>query len=365
MRITVNRRDFIKALNVGSVFAGKSKNMPILDCVKIKIKEDTMTIVSTDSSNAISKKVGLLSSDGDFVFCVNAANLLKYVKLITDEFFDLVLAEDGNSVDVAHSKGSLTLPLMDANSFPIMKMSDEFAEFEIDAALLNNCIVLGKDFVDTNDFRPVMNGIYFTLNGSVFTYSASNGHLLINDMFGLESDKNTSFILHSSTFVAVCNAISECETVKVRVTDRNTAFIGSGISLITRNIEQKYPNVSAVIPKECSKRVIVGKNELVDAVKRCSFSSKGVTVTKFNFDGNTLNISATDSDYSIKSVEKVDIECDSSIEIGFNSDMFIKALSAINTDKVVIEMTDNSRPAVFKENNTESNKVVLLTPMLL
>lgn len=365
MRTTVNRREFIKAFAVGSAFAGKSKTMAILDCVKIKVKAETMTIVSTDSNNAVSKRMNVISSDGDMTFCVNASDLNKYVKLITDEFFDLVLSEDGNSLDVAHSKGSLTLPLMEVNTFPMMKMAEDSTEIEIDAALLNNCIVLGRDFVDTNDIRPVMCGINFTLKGSVFSYSASNGHLLINDVYTLESDKDAEFILHSSTFAAVCNAISECETVKIRVSDKNTAFVGEGISLITKNIEGKFPNVAAVIPKEYTKRMVADKNELMNAVKRCSLSSKGVSTTKFSLNNDKLEILANDDAFSIKSKEKVSIESSSEIEIGFNADMFLKVLSAINTDKVIVEMTDPTRPAVFKEDDADSNKVVLLTPMML
>lgn len=365
MRTTVNKRDFIKAFAVGGAFAGKSKMLPILDCVKIKVKGETMNIVSTDSNNAVSKRMNVLASDGDFTFCVNASDLNKYVKLITDEFFDLVLAEDGNSVDVAHSKGSLTLPLMEVNAFPTMKMSDDNTEIEIDAALLNNYIVMCRDFVDTNEVRPVMCGINFTLKGGKFGCAATNGHLLVTEQNTVDCDKELSFILHSSTFTAVCNAISECENVKIRVSEKNTAFIGEGISLITKNIEARFPNVDAVIPKEYSKRMIADKNELMNAVRRCSFSSKGTNTTKFNLDNDRLEILANDDMFSMKSKEKVSVESDSEIEIGFNADMFIKAVSVINTDKVVIEMTDNTRPAVFKEDDADSNKIVLLTPMML
>lgn len=85
MKITLDKKEFVKALQVGGSFAGKSKIMPILDCVKIRVGLDKLTIVSTDSENAISKRLNGITSDEEGTFCVNMNDLMSYIKLINTD----------------------------------------------------------------------------------------------------------------------------------------------------------------------------------------------------------------------------------------------------------------------------------------
>jgi len=45
--------------------------------------------------------------------------------------------------------------------------------------------------------------------------------------------------------------------------------------------------------------------------------------------------------------------------------LLIEILNSISTDNVVITMKDPTRAAIFKEDNTESEKIYLLMPMML
>ena len=95
MRIEVNnKKEFAKALQIGGMLAGTSRIMPILDCVKIKAKNDQLTFVSSDNENAISKRLteGVVT-EGEEVFCVNMKDLMSYVKLIKSERFEMVIDE--------------------------------------------------------------------------------------------------------------------------------------------------------------------------------------------------------------------------------------------------------------------------------
>lgn len=106
-KINVNKTDFIKALTFGGAFAGKSKARPILDCVKIKVSNGKIKIVSSDGENAINKSIIADNTSENVVFCVNYKNLLSYIKLIPSDTFDICVND--NEVVVSHSRGKMSL----------------------------------------------------------------------------------------------------------------------------------------------------------------------------------------------------------------------------------------------------------------
>ena len=187
MEIRLNKKDFVKSLQIGGSFAGKSKVLPILECVKLKRKGNTGFIISTDNENAISKMFSFESDGMDFSFCVNYKDLLSYVKLIKDETFTIEYRpSESTQIVISHTKGSTELPVQDATVFPQLKKGGEEKEFTVDAALLNNWIVDGSKFVANDELRPVMNGIFFYFEKGKFGFCASDGTVLCTDSIDYE-----------------------------------------------------------------------------------------------------------------------------------------------------------------------------------
>lgn len=82
-----------------------------------------------------------------------------------------------------------------------------------------------------------------------------------------------------------------------------------------------------------------------------------------------MELVAEDIDFSRKGQEFVDVENNTlttgaQLEIGFKGTFANICMSAINSDKVRLELTDASCAIVMKDANSE-NKCVLLMPMQL
>lgn len=249
MRITLDKKEFVKALQVGGSFAGKNKMISILDCVKIKVGLDKLTIVSTDGENAISKKLNGIASDEEGTFCVNKSDLVSYIRLINSDDIEININIVGKTAEVKHVKGSFTLPINSDECFPVIK-SDDGVEVTIDAALLNNWITDGKNFVANDEFRPVMNGLYVYCKDNELGCCASDGHALFTDNVPQEDMPEFGFILNRNAFNAVCDAISSVEDVKVKVGARNVMFVGDGVSVITRQLEGRFPSFKSIISND-------------------------------------------------------------------------------------------------------------------
>lgn len=364
MKITLDKKEFVKALQVGGSFAGKSKVMPILDCVKIKVSGDKINIVSTDNENAISKRITGVKSDEDGTFCVNMNDLVSYIKLVNSDEIEINI--NRNTAEVKHAKGSFTFPVESSDEFPSIKPDEDCVEVSINAALLNNWIADGKNFVANDELRPVMNGLYVYCKENELGCCASDGHALFTDNIKLENVPEFSFILNKNAFKSVCDAIQYVEEVKVKVGTQNVMFVADGVSVIARQIEGRYANFKAVLPKDNSIEVKVDRKEILNAITRSSVgASKASMLTRMKVDGFNLEVSSEDLDFNKEAREYLTVEANGNIAIGFKASLLIQILNSISTDNVIITMKDPSRAAIFKEDDTESEKIYLLMPMML
>lgn len=363
-KIKVEKKEFIKVLNVASAFAGRSKALPILDCLKIKVNDNVMTVVSTDNENAISKRLNGITSDEEGTFCVNMNDLVSYIKLINSDEIEINI--DGKTAEVKHEKGSFTFPVESGDEFPSIKPDEDCVEVSINAALLNNWIADGKNFVANDELRPVMNGLYVYCKENELGCCASDGHALFTDNIKVENVPEFSFILNKNAFKSVCDAIQCVEEVKVKVGTRNVMFVADGVSVIARQQEGVYPRFSSVIPTDNNIEVKVNRKEILNAITRSSVSaSKLSMLTRMEVDGFNLTISSEDLDFNKKAKEYLTVDANGNITIGFKASLLIGILNSISTDNVIITMKDPSRAAIFKEDNAESNKIYLLMPMML
>lgn len=365
MNIRVNKSEFVKALLVGGSFAGRAKALPILDCVKIKVKNGSMVIVSSDNENAISKRMYGVESEGEVSFCVNYKNLLSYVKLIGSEFVDLIVDDSVRNVEVKHDKGSVSLPLDNAEDFPVMKPDDDSVCIEMESALLNNWIVDGQAFVGEDMLRPQMSSIYFYCSNGELGVCSSDGNYMFTDFVSSELE-DFNFMLNKGAFKAVCDVCKDTDIVKVSIGTKNIKFSSDDCSVLVRTIESKYPNFKSVLPKNNQINVKVLKKDLVDAINRCKLGASQTTcLVKLNISGMNLEVSAQDIDYNVKTHENMFVESNGDVVIGFNAVKLLAVLGCINSEYVNIELTDASRAGLFKEDDENSHKLLLLMPMLL
>lgn len=361
--INLNKKNFIKVLNIGGTFAGRSKVLPILDCVKIKVSNGYMTVVSSDSENAISKKTTIMNDDGETTFCVNFKDLYSYVKLLIGDVVTLIVLE--KELEVKHEKGNVTLPLMDADEFPTLKPDADCTEVKISSALLNNWIVDARNFVGDDDLRPVMGNIYFYSKEGEVGCCGSDGQFMFSDNIK-EDNGEWSFLLNKGAFKSVCDVCQDVEEVTVKIGSRNAMFIGDGVSVLARLQEGRFPNFKSVQPTNSPIQVKLSKSELLDAINRVKVGASNTScLIKIEIDGMNMQVSAQDIDFNRKAVENIMVEANGNITIGFNANKFITCLNSIATDNVVLNMSDASRACVVNEDDENSNKISLLMPMLL
>lgn len=371
MLLEFNKKEFSKSLSLGSSLCGKNKVMPILEYVKVEVHDDgKVYICSCDRENYIKVFVGNnLSSynEPNFDFCVLGSDFKSYVSAIKSEFFRIEIENADSSVcNIIHDNGRAEIPILKASEFPVFSCEKMDSQCVVNSDILYNWIKNGINFTADDELKPVMNGMFLYGKDGILGYCCTDAHLLINEEINFNNIDDINVIINKKVFNSVCSLLSLDEYCTIKISEKNTEFIVGDSSVISSNIEGKFPNFRAVIPATNGiVPVVVNKEELISCLNRNRILSNQVSkLVVMDVDKNSMTLESKDLDFPKSNFEKLTCECDGIRHIGLNIDKFIDVLSSCNSENVFIYINGHNRPIVVKEDNNE-NKTLILMPMII
>jgi DNA polymerase-3 subunit beta len=133
--------------------------------------------------------------------------------------------------------------------------------------------------------------------------------------------------------------------------------------LVSRLIDESYPNYESVIPTDNTKVLRVRREELIASIRRVALYASATThQVRLQASESNLEVSAQDADFGGEARETIACEyTGEAIEIGFNSTYVIDLLSHLDADDVAFRFSTPTRAAVVAPvTQTESEDVLML-----
>ena len=365
MNITVNRKDFLQSLQLGSSFSGKNKALSSLDYTRLVFKDNNCRVTSNDGEMAITTTYMLDKSvEEQKEYYVEAKTLINAIRSIKEDAISIEF--DDSTCVIKHSRGVFNIPLMDVDVYPVPTMDKDSTNVSVSSELLFNWLKEARQFVAEDELRPVMNGVYLYIKDNTIGVCASDGHRLYTDSSSFEHDGDVDAILSSKAIATLLETINNTESTTVYFGDRNVAFRAGCTSIMCRKIDGRYPNFKSVIPQTHKFTAEFVKSDLMESLSRCLIMANTNCLVKMNISSLEAKFVAEDIDFSKKGEEFVCVQSSSTgpFEIGFKGTFAKVCLDVISSDNVVMELTDATRAIVMRDANNE-NKVIILMPMQL
>ena len=352
-----------------------SKNaLPILDNIIFKVEGDILSLMASDSENTLITQVTIAESDGDGSFAVNARNITDAIKNLASEAemtFDVNI--EANTMKVRYPSGVFSLPIENADEFPVSpSLSEESkVEFGIADKMLGDNIARTIGATAQDELRPVMNGIYFDLTPDCLAIVASDGHQLVRSrVLKLKSEAPASFIMPKKPATLLKGILGKSgEEVRIAFDGRNMVVTAENFTLVSRLIEGRYPNYNSVIPQNNPNILTVNRLDILAALKRIvPFANDHSCLVRMHVETDTLQLDTEDYDFSKTATEKMNADYNgTSMSIGFKGSTMIEVLQNIECGEVVAQLADPSRAGVFLPSEQPEGQeiLMLLMPMLL
>ncbi len=359
--------------SAGRVISTKN-TYPILDYFLLELQDGELTVTTSDLETTMKSRITVDSIEVDGKVAAPAKLMLDTLKEFADMPLTIEVDEATWEIKIIYRSGSLSIPGANPASYPAMQqIAEERRELTLDVDNLVGGINKAIFATADDELRPVMNGIFFNIDPMELTFVATDAHKLVKCSVNHSSDISASFILPKKPSLLLKNLLAKAEDVVDVVFDsKNAMFSFKNHTLVCRLIEGNYPNYNAVIPTNNPNKVLVDRQELLNAIRRVAVCSNPTTnLIRLEVTENLITLNAQDLDFSVSANESLSCSYTSDpIVIGFKSTFLVEILSNIESSTVIIELADSTRAGLFKpllEGETESNgeSLMLLMPMMI
>ena len=131
--------------------------------------------------------------------------------------------------------------------------------------------------------------------------------------------------------------------------------------LVVRLLEGIFPKYREIIQREEGHLVIIDKQAFAMMLKRMSIlSSENYKSVFFNFEKEKLTVTSTNPDIG-ECKEQMAIDFPGKpLEVAFNPKFFLEALSAIDSDKIRLDILDGEKPCLLTGESDQSYLGVIM-----
>ncbi len=365
MKFTVESSELQKSLNKISGVVPSKSTLPILENILFTLNKNSLSLVGTDLEISMTASLEVKGSE-DGTIAVPAKRVMDTLRALPDTQLVFNADVQSNKIRMITENGEYSLVGESSQEYPSIPEFKGESEIQIDASLLASMITKTVFSVSTDELRPAMTGLLLQIKDEQIYAIATDGHRLVRIIYkGIKQAKaHKDIIVPAKALLLVAKAIeSEANTISVNTTHIKFAF--KNYTLISRLIEESYPNYESVIPLDNEKCLSLNRNALLSAIRRVAlYSSSATHQIRFSIKKNELKITAEDVDFGGEARER--IACSYSaedLEIGFNANYLVDILAHIDSDDIVFSFSSSVKASIITPSSTKENEDILMLVM--
>ena len=371
MEFHCTREDLVNSLKKIQGIVEKNPVIPIASNLLLEAKKDTLIFRATNFEVGIivENKIPIVK-DGEII--IDAQKFFEIVREMPDGEISLTRKDDG-WLEIKHGGRILfNLAVLADEQYPPVKPDSKIQFVEIEAGHLAELIQKTVYACSDDRTRDVLRGILLEKNNSILRMVATDGHRLA--LAEREILKDDSVTIERGTIIPrkgareikrLAQELKDKDTVEVGFGEKNITVRKGEETLIIRLIEGDFPDYKRVIPQKNAKKLLVKEEDLMESLKRVMLITEEETkAVKFLAKKGVLTIlSKKIGTGDVREEVEVDYEGEE-IEFGLNGRYVMDVLSALEGEKISLEVEDSSTPVLIKEFNNDEVLAVVM-PMML
>ncbi|MFL2999777.1 MAG: DNA polymerase III subunit beta [Cytophagales bacterium] len=372
MNFIVSSSYLLKNLNSISGVITSNPVVPILENVLFEIEGGNLLITASDLQTSVMVELQVESKEDGSV-AIPAKILIETLKNLPEQPVTFSIDDQNYNIEINSDNGRYKLAGENSADFPKVPGVNDGYSSDINSEILNSAISNTIFSTSTDELRPAMTGVFFKLASTRCTFVSTDGHRLVKyirtDIKGDEVDHDMILPRKSLNLLKSILPTDKSSDIKLDFNASNAYFSFENIKMVCRLIDERYPDYDNVIPSDNSNSVTITKSELLGSLKRISiYANKTTNQVRFKISGSEILISAEDLDFSNEANERISCEHDGvDIEIGFNAKFLIEMLSNIESEKVILKLSEPNRAGLLIPEDINDNEdiTMLVMPVML
>jgi len=372
-----------QGLNVVSHISDKTTSLPILNNVLIKSENKTIKLIATNLEIGINCAIrGKVEEDGDTT--ILARIFSEYIALMPNEKIDMEMKDD--SLQVSCSNFSTKLKSSPASDFPLLPSIDKEKSYCCSVAINDFQAAISQVLfaISPNESRPEISGVFISVKNGELTLAGTDSFRLaekkIKIISGNNKEDDLSTIIPYKTLSELLRILSVLQkdddvekdqnNLSIYISENQILFSCKNIDLISRLVDSKYPDYTQIIPQQLKTKITLNAKVLLNAVKAASlFTKTGIYDISLSFNPSTNKIKIFSLNNQIgESESEIDVKIEGEEEkLILNYRYLLDGLQNINTENIIMQITDNAKPCIIKpataEGEATDNYIYLIMPI--
>ena len=380
------------ALNKSAKCIGSKNTIAILDNVLLTRKGEQFFLTSSTTEAQLTIPAPLTICNGtydrDIVLPIKMLSAL--LGTLPDCVVTFDIPDDSQSFTVEYctssednvKPGKAQMCLFPGGDFPQMEQpkAEQSSVISLPMSLFHSVVDTADKFAIMDELRPQLSCLCIDVaeDRSEVVFVGTNGQTLVKMTHSNDPAKGGSdffrsgapckMLIHRNYFRTI-SAFEGSEDITIENDGHTIRFTSGETELICKQVEGRYPNYNAVIPKNNPFYVVFDKKEMLDILRRVSlFSSNASNLVEIKKNGMFLTVSASDADFSVAGEDQVciaDAQCDDNFRIGLKSTSFQTCINSIPSDTIRMQLLDASHAVVITADDPAPKVMTLCMPMIL
>ena len=335
--------------------------MPILSNLLIRAKAGQIELCATDLDLSVKTEIPAdVAEEGETTIPVRF--FLDALRRMSTETIELSVDEANVSTILSGNKVKCSLRGMDPETFAKFPEIESSDSIELPTKDLANMLRYTSYAVSKDESKFMLNGVCFSF-GDQFDVVATDGKRLAKyAMPGVKRENAIQIIIPSKSIAIMQQMLSTEGTVELQYTSSQLKLKTLSSELVTRLVDEHYPNYNQVIPKSCQASINVDRRKFLNAVNLASVVTEKSkqAVVRLSFSENQLSINANTAEIGeVNDTLEVKYEGDS-VDLAVNPAYLTDVCQSIESEEIIIEITGNSSPLVIRSGE---NFLCIIMPL--
>jgi len=368
MKIVLEKNLFQTSLAKIQGIVERRSTIPILSNILITGENNTVDIVATDLEIGV-KEITKATIIEKGTICIPARKIYDMVRELSENQLEIQGAQNF-WISIHSGKTIFNLPGLDPKEFPNFPETEGVDYFNLNSNDLLEMIEKTVFSASTEESRFNLNGVYMENiikeEKKFLRMVATDGHRLSLIDKEAEAILERGIILPRRGFSELRKILGDGETnVAISRKNNNCIFKTEKSIVVIRLLEGEFPDYQQVIPTSNDKQIVIDRKNFVGCLRRANViaSEKGEGV-KFSIKEGKMEIHTGGPDVG-EVKEEVEINYEGEpVSISFNIKYILDVLNILETEKIRLELKEESSAGVIKPTEGE-NYLYVIMPMRL
>jgi len=335
---------------IGSIVAVRTPK-PVLQCIKLVAKDQTLTLLATDLEAGARYQITAVQVEQEGEALVPADRFGGIVRESGDEE-SLTIETDNDAVVVRGAGSRFKVFGYDPGEYPIVADFPSAGDLQVSAGVLREMINKTLFATAKAHSHYAISGVLWEATGKKLTLVATDAHRLALAKGALVKavGKDVNAIVPGKLMGLIQRVTGEAEeTLDVKIDENQILIRTARAVLISSLVQGNFPKYKDVIPKDNTSKVSIPTAQFEHRIRQAALltseDSRSVRLA-FAEDQVTLSSRAPETG-------EAEVTCPiklegPALEIAFNPTFLLDALRVVGTDELNIELSTTNRPALVK-----------------